>query len=47
MIYSVGGTIDYIKTNKTAKEIPDKCIQAIDLFLEEYNNDNKNTTNKQ
>ena len=47
MIYGVGGTIDYIKTNETAKEIPDKCIKAIDLFLEQYTIDNKNTTNKQ
>ena len=47
MIYGVGGTIDHIKSDETEKEIPDKCIQVINLFLEEYTIDNKNITNKQ
>ena len=36
MIWGVGGTIDYIKSNETAKELPDKCIQALDKFIDEY-----------
>ena len=30
LIYGVGGTIDYVKSNKTAKQLPDKCIKALD-----------------
>ena len=33
-IYGVGGTIDYIKTNDTAKQLPDKCIKALDRFAD-------------
>ena len=35
-IYGVGGTIDYIKTNDTAKQLPDKCIKALDRFADKY-----------
>lgn len=46
LIYGVGGTIDYIKSNETAKGIPDKAVKALDKFLEEYNKDtNKNNNN--
>ena len=34
MIYGVGGTIDYIKSNGTAKQIPDKCVKALDKWVE-------------
>lgn len=37
MIYGVGGTIDYLKENPTAKELPDKCIRALDAFLDSLN----------
>ena len=33
-IYGIGGTIDYLKSNETAKQIPDKCIKAIDLYID-------------
>lgn len=36
IIWGVGGTIDYIKSNETAKQLPDKCIQALDKFVDEY-----------
>lgn len=36
-IYGIGGTIDYLQENKTAKQIPDKCLQAVDKFLDNYN----------
>lgn len=36
MIWCVGGTIDYIKSNDTATQLPDKCIQALDKFVDEY-----------
>ena len=35
-IYSVGGTIDYIRNNDTAKQLPDKCIKALDRFADKY-----------
>ena len=34
LIYGVGGTIDYVKPNKTAKQLPDKCIKALDKWVE-------------
>lgn len=36
MIYGVGGTIDYLQSNDTAKKLPDKCIIALDKFVSEY-----------
>lgn len=47
LIYGVGGTIDYIKSNSTAKQLPDKCVKALDKYLdnltkeEEKQNDNE------
>ena len=37
MIYGVGGTIDYIKSNETAKQLPDKCIKALDKWVDNLN----------
>lgn len=36
LIYGVGGTIDYIKSNETAKQLPDKAVQALDKIISEY-----------
>ena len=33
-IWGVGGTIDYIKSNETAKGLPDKTIKALDKWLD-------------
>lgn len=33
-IYGIGGTIDYFKSNEIAKQIPDKCIKALDLYID-------------
>ena len=41
MIYGVGGTIDYIKSNETAKQLPDKCIKALDKWADNMNEENK------
>lgn len=35
-ICGIGGTIDYIKNNDTAKQLPDKAIKALDAWLDEY-----------
>lgn len=37
LIYGVGGTIDYIKSNNTAKQLPDKCIKALDKWVDNLN----------
>ena len=43
VIYGVGVTLDYLKENKTAKQIPYKAILALDKYLNEQlgYNDNK------
>lgn len=33
-IIGIGGTIDYIRQNETAKQLPDKCVKALDLFMD-------------
>ena len=33
VIYGIGGTIDYIKSNDTAKQLPDKVVNALDAWL--------------
>lgn len=35
IIYGVGGTIDYLKENKDANKIPDKCVKALDKYLDD------------
>lgn len=35
IIYGVGGTIDYLKENKVANKIPDKCVKALDKYLDD------------
>ena len=34
LILGVGGTIDYIKKNETIQQIPDKCINALDAWVD-------------
>jgi hypothetical protein len=44
LIYGIGGTIDYIKSNDKAKQLPDKCIDALTRYvdsIEKENEDNK------
>lgn len=41
MIYGVGGTIDYIKSNGTAKQLPDKCVKALDKWVDNLNEEEK------
>ena len=37
LIYGVGGTIDYIKANPVAKQLPDKCVIALDKWIDSWN----------
>ena len=46
VIYGIGGTLDYLNENKTAKQIPDKAILALDKFLNEQIGDNDNKEDK-
>ena len=39
LIYGIGGTVDFLKENPTAKQLPDKCIEALDKFMDEYMNE--------
>lgn len=44
VIYGLGGTIDYIKSNDKAKELPDKAVDALTRYIdyiEKEKNDNK------
>lgn len=41
IIYGVGGTIDYLKENKDANNIPDKCIKALDKYLDDVLKEDK------
>lgn len=46
IIYGVGGTIDYLKSNPTATHIPDKCIKALDMYLDKCMGDSTTIKNK-
>lgn len=41
MIYGVGGVVDYIKENNTAKQLPDKAIKALDKLVDDYLKEDK------
>ena len=34
LIWGVGSTIDYIQENETAKQLPDKCINALNDWVD-------------
>lgn len=40
-IYGIGGTIDYIKSNDTAKQLPDKVVNDLDKWLDEKTEEDK------
>ena len=46
IIYGVGGTIDYIKQSKEAKQIPDKVVKALNEYLDNEIS-KKDTINKE
>lgn len=46
MIWGLGGTIDYIKNNETIQKLPDKTIQCLDKFVDEYLNKEDSTHNR-
>ena len=46
LIYGVGGTIDYIKSNETAKQLPDKYIKALDKWVDNLNEEKQENKQK-
>ena len=46
LIYGVGTTIDYIKENDMARQLPDKCIKALDEWVESLSDNNNDSNNK-
>ena len=46
LIYGLGGTIDYIKSNDTAKQLPDKCIKALDKWVDNLNEEKQENKQK-
>jgi len=45
VIYGVGGTFDYLKTNDRAKQLPDKVVMAIDSYLNSKIEEQTDTVN--
>ena len=44
LIWGVGTTIDYIKSNETIQQLPDKCVDALDAWVESLSEDKKEET---
>lgn len=45
-IYGIGSTLDYIKQNPTARQLPDKCINALDKWVDSWNMDEHKKSKK-
>lgn len=41
LILGVGKSIDYLKSNETAKQLPDKCIDALNVWVDSFTEENK------
>lgn len=42
LILGVGSTIDYVQSNDTINQLPDKCVDALNAWVESLNDDNNN-----
>lgn len=36
MIYGVGTVVDYVQNNEDIQKLPDKCVKALDLWVDQY-----------
>ena len=45
VIYGVGGTIDYVKSNPVAKQLPDKCVKALDRWVDSWGIEKNDSVN--
>lgn len=43
LIWGVGGTIDYLQENPTAQKLPDKCIKALDKWVDSWSIEEKDS----
>lgn len=41
LIYGLGGTIDYMKNNDKAKQLPDKVVDALTRYIDSIEQDGK------
>ena len=41
IIYGVGGTLEWVRDNDNVKQIPDKAVEALSLYLDNINADLK------
>ena len=46
IIYGIGGTSDYVKSNETAKQLPDKYIKALDKWVDNLNEEKQENKQK-
>lgn len=46
LIYGVGNTIDYIKQNPIAQKLPDKCVNALDKWVDSWNEEKDSIRHK-
>lgn len=40
-IFAIGTTLEFLKSNDTAKQIPDKMLKIIDKYLDEFSENKK------
>ena len=40
-IFGIGGTVDYIQDNEKLQQLPDKCVEALDLWVESLKEDSE------
>ena len=40
LIYGVGNTIEYLRGNEKARELPDKCIEALNNYIDSLDKQN-------
>ena len=36
IIYGVGTVVDYVQNNEDIQKLPDKCVKALDLWVDQY-----------
>lgn len=40
LIYGVGATLDYLQDNEKVQQLPDKCVDALEAWVESLSKDN-------
>lgn len=43
IIYTAGSTIEYIQNNEKIQELPDKTVDCLNKFIDEYLNENESS----